>query len=103
MSRMNEDHLSLEKLFSDLLSSEPQIPMKSREWITHYIDHGEYGLALENAVASFEKYDLAISASGRQILVELAENMKMPESLALIGALRALETNSTRTQNEPDE
>jgi hypothetical protein len=50
MSRMNEDHLSLEKLFSDLLSSEPQIPMKSREWITHYIDHGEYGLALENAV-----------------------------------------------------
>jgi hypothetical protein len=55
MSRMNDYHRRLEKLFADLLSTEAQLPSDGRYWINHYIDHGEYELALDNAIASFQK------------------------------------------------
>ena len=87
MSRMNDYHRRLEKLFADLLSTEAQLPPDGRYWITHYIDHGEYELALENAIASFQKDGPPISLKGKHTLIELAKEMELTDPLALIDAL----------------
>lgn len=78
----------LELMFSELLAESMTVLMDSeRAEIQHFIDVGEYGLALETAVDVYQEEGKAASANVLMLMERLADAMSI-ESTSLLSRLR---------------
>ncbi len=78
----------IEALFSDLLTSSDVLSEAERGDIQHYIDHNEYGVALELTVGTYAAHRKMPTFDGLRRVKELADEMKM-DSAEIMGRLEA--------------
>ena len=85
----NSHYAELERLFAELLT-DPELTLSEAEKseVDHFIYYGEYGIALETAVAIFNEENLPVSTRIHSKLRELAELMRM-DALALFSRLES--------------
>jgi hypothetical protein len=86
MNRMTHEHNEIEMIFDQYLKLS-ETPNADRAIIEHYIEHGEYGIALSSAISIYEEGDANLSSRALEILLELAKRMKDAESGARLSIL----------------
>jgi hypothetical protein len=81
---MDRSQLEIEVVFNDYLSLESEIPQADKDIVLHYIDHGEYGIALHSAISVYEEGDARLSTRGFEKLMDLAIRMNDESSKSRI-------------------
>jgi hypothetical protein len=78
---MMPDFDAIEALFQDFFEGTHRLSESECEIVSHYIDHGEYGLALTSAVAIYSEKKKVPSLESVAILMDLARRMNVTEAL----------------------
>lgn len=76
------DYDLLDKLLNKLFRLVgPDLEGRTREHVREFIDVGEYGLALDTAVAAIVEDDLQITPEAFDLIRQLAVKMKMEDEI----------------------
>jgi hypothetical protein len=71
----------VEALFADYLNKNPDVSDNDRDMIQHYVDHNEFGIALDTAIAIHIDHQSLPSARSLAVLGELARLMEASDAL----------------------